>query len=435
LLNSYTFIQYNTLNQLLKNLLNIFRNDLIEFYNYIIIMTFGALESAALLGASGAVLAGGGSLVSHGKYIRPRPNKPVYDFWNSYCDISAEFVTKIDNMLVVNIKNHVRNGARIEHRLLLPGNMEVPNVGIHRWFDKEHNKTISLAKQNNAKEGDYPKYYYTLFYTDMWIRSKKASANNFINILFTAETNTVNVIRFENTEQIYKPQTVQAICNEAKPFQQKAINIILKKYNEQNNKNVKTIISGDSGVGKSYTAMLLKKALEESNTNTNVLLFENFDPSAPGLEINKMVLRYASEHTPIILIINEIDTMYDEVWRAKDTYDPQVAHTKNKISFNNMLDNIASTKYVIALYTSEKSPKTIQDNRENYPFYRPGRVDFFIKMTETNSVLVNHNNNECMPETNSVPVNHNNNECMPNPEYNSCTIDHPPPDTVQINIS
>jgi hypothetical protein len=57
---------------------------------------------------------------------------------------------------------------------------------------------------------------------------------------------------------------------------------------------------------------------------------------------------------PVILVIDEVDVAVDDTLRDKISYDPRLLHTANKASFNLMLDTIGETRYVIALYTSEK---------------------------------------------------------------------------------
>ena len=189
---------------------------------------------------------------------------------------------------------------------------------------------------------------------------------------------------------MYKPITVNTICKSPHSNQKNALNIIMESYTDANNFNVNTIICGKSGVGKSYTAMLAKRWIEEKYKNTNVQLFDNFDPSAAGMEINKMVLQKATEETPVIVVINEIDNLYTEVHKDYDNRggDPRFPHTKNRLSFHNMLDHIAGTKHVIAIYTTEKSPEDIEKMQNTYSFIRKGRVDFFIKMDENSSTRV-----------------------------------------------
>ena len=53
-----------------------------------------------------------------------------------------------------------------------------------------------------------------------------------------------------------------------------------------------------------------------------------------------------------------------------------------------MLDNISDAQYVTAIYTTELSPERLYAHEEWRSFFRPGRVDFFIKMTEETSTKV-----------------------------------------------
>ena len=55
-----------------------------------------------------------------------------------------------------------------------------------------------------------------------------------------------------------------------------------------------------------------------------------------------------------------------------------------------MLDAIDNTKYVIAIYTTEKSPITLANSNEDFKsFMRPGRVDLFLEMTLNNCAITN----------------------------------------------
>ena len=339
----------------------------------------------AVLAGTGALVGGFGSLINNEKYVKPIPNVPWYDIINSYTDFTEEYTNTIDQILI-NTCN-----SKIQYKLVLPGNRVVPNIGFHEWYDCRTSNTLTLSKNNYADKGELPKYYYTLIYTDMWIYSKKDIAKYFIdNIIFKEDNGRVNVIRFENTDGNCKPIIVHTLYRSPLPNQQKAIEIINKQYNDSNNFNVKTILCGKSGIGKTYTSVLLKRYLESKMINTNVQLFENFDPSIPGYDINKHVLQYATEQSPVILVINEIDKLYHEVHEKMPLGDPRTPHTKNKISFNNMLDNIANTKYVITIFTTEKSPEELQNEKINYPFYRQGRIDFFIEVDKLTSTQVLH---------------------------------------------
>tara|TARA_A100001015_G_scaffold216777_1_gene243475 strand:+ start:2625 stop:3110 length:486 start_codon:yes stop_codon:yes gene_type:complete len=150
-----------------------------------------------------------------------------------------------------------------------------------------------------------------------------------------------------------------------------------------------------SGVGKSYTGELLKKYLENKDINTHlntfVQLFIDFNPSTPGLDIDTVVLSKASRESPVIIIMNEIDQIYEQVFQTSSRYESRTSHTDSKVSFNNMLDTISRTPYIITVFTTEKSPEYLlkfngSNSTYDYrPFFRQGRVDFFIRMTYSGS--------------------------------------------------
>jgi len=348
-----------------------------------------------VMGGGGILLAANQAMLS--EYTAPSPNIPWYDGWNSYIDISEEYTYKIDLMLDDKMRGQIGN------KLVIQGNRIVPNVGFHYWRDNLNKVWVGLAKNNHARDGDNAIYYYTLFFLNTRFYSKEKSAVFFLNELFKSLKDTVNVIRYENTDNgMYKPITVNTICKSPHSNQKDALNIIMESYTDANNFNVKTIICGKSGVGKSYTAMLAKRWIEKKYKNTNVQLFDNFDPSAAGMDINKMVLQKATEETPVIVVINEIDNLYTEVHEDYDVRggDPRIPHTKNRLSFHNMLDHIAGTKYVIAIYTTEKSQEDIEKMQNTYSFIRKGRVDFFIKMDENSSERVEQCSDKDWEKTN-----------------------------------
>ena len=89
--------------------------------------------------------------------------------------------------------------------------------------------------------------------------------------------------------------------------------------------------------------------------------------------------------------MNEIDQIYDQVFQTSTRYESRTSHTDSKVSFNNMLDAISRTPYVITVFTTERSPEyflNFNGSNSSYdyrPFFRQGRVDFFIRMTSSGS--------------------------------------------------
>ena len=134
--------------------------------------------------------------------------------------------------------------------------------------------------------------------------------------------------------------------------------------------------------------MVLKKKLDAEIPNACVCLYDDFDPSAVGVNVNTMILKYASVTSPVVIVINEVDTFFDQVYVESPMYDTREQHTRGKQSFNNMMDAIASAKHVILICTTELSVEQLRKKKEWRSFMRPGRIDFFVSMTDANSVRV-----------------------------------------------
>ena len=55
------------------------------------------------------------------------------------------------------------------------------------------------------------------------------------------------------------------------------------------------------------------------------------------------------------------------------------------------MDAIGSTPYVITIFTTELSPRTLYQSEQYRSFMRPGRVDFFLKMEEELTTKIENN--------------------------------------------
>jgi len=49
-----------------------------------------------------------------------------------------------------------------------------------------------------------------------------------------------------------------------------------------------------------------------------------------GVNINNLILIEASTISPVIIIIDEIDEVFKDVYRSKENYDQRTLHTKIK---------------------------------------------------------------------------------------------------------
>lgn len=96
------------------------------------------------------------------------------------------------------------------------------------------------------------------------------------------------------------------------------------------------------------------------------------------MDIHAHVLDYATEHTPVIAVIDEMDIFYEEVYAEKQAFDPRTQYTRNKKTFTELLDAFGSKQHVITIFTTEKSPEELYANENYRSFLRPGRVDCFL---------------------------------------------------------
>jgi hypothetical protein len=77
------------------------------------------------------------------------------------------------------------------------------------------------------------------------------------------------------------------------------------------------------------------------------------------------------------------------VVNEEPNHDPRLQHSRDKKSFNNMMDAIASTRYVIGVYTTERSPAELLAVPEYKSLIRAGRVDLMAMMTADSVMLLN----------------------------------------------
>lgn len=107
------------------------------------------------------------------------------------------------------------------------------------------------------------------------------------------------------------------------------------------------------------------------------------------MDVYEHILNYASELTPVLVVIHNIEQYYLEVMTTK--HQPQQSYTRNKHSFNEMLDALGSTHYVITLFTTKQNPAELYANEQYRSFMRKGRVDYILqysnKAEEDNAFL------------------------------------------------
>lgn len=253
---------------------------------------------------------------------------------------------------------------------------------FERWF-----RYVKMLRKTKTIGNQIITYYQCLV-----LPGQNGVLDKLINLIFIADSNSIRVINidtsgvepslFYTTKKYFEPR----------PYQIIVINHIIDGYNKDPHHNYKIILSGSRGTGKTITAKMVKKALERQNQKIMVKLFSDFDPSATAVNVEKLVLKQAEPNCPVIIVIDEIDIIFEEVNKEKQIFDPRTLHTKNKLTFNAMMDAIANTPYTILIGTTEKSIEYLYTHQEYHSFIRKGRIDDFITVDfdPTKTKLVKH---------------------------------------------
>lgn len=333
---------------------------------------------------------------------------PPWDFKNTYVKMHSECTRSIDDLL-----SDSDHGV-VVHKIKSSGGLSTPNLGTSYFYLNPKNKRsyfpykyIYLIKKkesgqssgsnSNSDSSNETYYYIACFgrYTrDVFIEFEKR--------IFCTNDLRVKGIHIDSSGFENKFILTSRKAGEKKNNQKAAIGFIRDHFLKSKDKNTKVIISGSKGIGKTYTGGLLKKEIEMYfpgfANECFVLLYYDFDPTTPGLDIETLILPKASKRSPVILVINEIDDSYKEVFKDSNYLDNRTAMTQSRNKFHEMLDAIGDAEYVITIFTTEKSKEDLDAVRvtdENtgeeqnfHSFYRKGRVDFFINMTEDTATQV-----------------------------------------------
>lgn len=322
-----------------------------------------------------------------------------YDFLNDYFVYDSQYTPIIDDILMNGDGKHTKIGT---YRIT-SGTQRIPGEGFHYYytFGKSHReytfeamfekrgwayKKASYIGMEKIFPSDGKPEYYVVWKSPL--DSGKRTHELFESEILRPSEGQIRVVSIDVSRDQPGLVWLTKMCQPPFPRQIEAMDYILEKWNSENNFNRKVFIHGKRGVGKSYTAMLLKKEIDRRYHNTNCRLYDDFDPTTIGVNIQTMALRYATKTSPIIIVIDEIDTIYEHVFLEKNEYDNRIQHTKSRKTFHTMLDNFGNYKYVIVVFTSEFSPdELVRKNELHKSFLRPGRVDMFLNMTEENCFI------------------------------------------------
>lgn len=295
--------------------------------------------------------------------------------------VSEEHTNTIDNIIINNDKKFLISGIEYIEKDIVK-----PIDDIHYYCNdnilSRYYSCIKIIKYQIDKKNKISKYYINYYHSSVQIQL----VQDFLSLIFEKQENQINTISIDTSSMLMETIIIQKKFNPVpKPNQINALHSIYNHYKE--NYNTKVIVYGKRGTGKTYLGKLIKNHIDKKSF-VNSRLYDDFNPSSIGVNIKKIALKYANKVSPIIIIVNEIDKIYMDVVKNKThTYDTRGYHTKDISSFHNMMDDISDTNNVITIFTTEKSKEQLQENKNYLSFFRKGRIDFFINMTENNSYI------------------------------------------------
>jgi hypothetical protein len=307
-----------------------------------------------------------------------------YDFWNNYFRFPTEYTDLID-MMLLNNSNRVKLGPKI----VTSARRIIPGIGTHKfYFTPESWWQYITFKKSSVSQGGITIYQYICYSTNRQLKTFEDA----IRLIFATEADKVRTISIDASRPSgVFPLFVDKLCSGERAHQTAAIDHILENWTEENHFRCRVIVTGPRGSGKSYLGRLLKKRMEAINENVLIRLYDDFNPSIPGASCNLLINQHAKEYTPTITVIDEAEVFYKKaVEPSGESRHLCQAHTKDKQSFNMMLDSMSDTKYSMVIFTTELSPEDLYSHEEWRSFMRKGRIDFFIKLTDTTCEKVNH---------------------------------------------
>jgi len=131
-------------------------------------------------------------------------------------------------------------------------------------------------------------------------------------------------------------------------------------------------LHGASGTGKSTVGFLLAKELEASFCHT-------FNPTSPNHNLNRLAQIADLSETPLIVVIEEVDTMIHEIHANRIPLHREMQITiYNKSTYNTFMDDMFFFKNMILIMTSNTSYEAISEMDPSY--LRKGRVDACYSM-------------------------------------------------------
>ena len=307
-----------------------------------------------------------------------------YDFTRNYYTFLPEYTAIIDKILA---GPHGIIGSRV----MTDFDKYIPGTGYHYFYNNswacstcwsywnyfDYIPVEKFVVKNSGKEVSFYRCY-----VSRWWPGARNTFSTFTRKIFTIiDDTTIRTYSIDTSAHDIVVIPITKRYHTTPYAAQKGVSdCIIRGYNRT--KNMKVLVSGTRGMGKSSVANLVKKALDAQNEGMSCQLFDDFNPAAVGVSVNKHILSQASELSPVIIVINEVDIIMQKALEIKTSFgDTRLCHTESKVTLNGMFDAIDAAKFVIAIYTSEKNHEQIKAQYDP-SFIRKGRVDKYITMTK-----------------------------------------------------
>jgi len=147
---------------------------------------------------------------------------------------------------------------------------------------------------------------------------------------------------------------------------------IVELYQKQQRATI--FLHGESGTGKSSIGYLLAKQLKGFYCHT-------FNPSEPGDQISNLIVDMQREDEPIVLVLEEIDTLLYSIHEQEIVKHPEIPiSVYNKSTWSSFLDDMIFYKNMIVILTSNTSKDEIDKLDDSY--LRKGRIHASYTMTQ-----------------------------------------------------
>tara|TARA_Y100000591_G_C21844891_1_gene708090 strand:- start:837 stop:1793 length:957 start_codon:yes stop_codon:yes gene_type:complete len=277
-------------------------------------------------------------------------NRTFLSKWIKIDNHSLYTILYFDKSLTESIKKNMDISGWNFRTGIVPGIMSIYNSGLKSSFQFDYIRRQYCLTFNKMLTYDFS-FIYTIL-MDYY-------RNKYSTIRINTYNNTHEIINHYHVDY----RTTNNIAN------------IGKKIKDQYlvYQTCRVILSG-----KTIDSTSIVKYIKECMMDDKFIqVFDNFRPDMM-IDIESMIINQASDISPVILVIEDIDEYYNMVFDHKYT----TGFVNSKGSFNNMLDRIEGTKNIITIFTTKKSIselRAVRIEKNNFhSFIRKGRINFFL---------------------------------------------------------